>query len=254
MGGRRSARSSCGCSSAEGRCPGCGGLLLHADQEPQSPDEWEQWLKGLRKAIRRTAVTVSRQATGRDCTLPDARQLRETPKRQLAQQAQHCSHLSLRACLSRVPGNRASTVLRGPRRGNAPRLPDNTAADHIALLDAALAQIPDEHRHGYPVLVRADGAGSSKAFLAHIRSAAQQRRASEFSIGWAVTAREHAAIAALPKRAWTPAIDIDGDPRESAAVAELTGAAAARRRWPTTRPAPASSCAANDRTPAPNWT
>jgi hypothetical protein len=35
---------------------------------------------------------------------------------------------------------------------------------------------------------------------------------------------QHTAIAALPKRAWTPAIDIDGDPRESASVAELTGA------------------------------
>jgi RNA-directed DNA polymerase len=44
--------------SQEGRCPGCGSLLLHADQEPQNPDEWEQWLTGLRKAIRRTAVTT----------------------------------------------------------------------------------------------------------------------------------------------------------------------------------------------------
>jgi RNA-directed DNA polymerase len=44
--------------SQKGRCPGCGGLLLHADQEPQTPDEWEQWLTGLRKAIRRTAVTT----------------------------------------------------------------------------------------------------------------------------------------------------------------------------------------------------
>jgi RNA-directed DNA polymerase len=25
-----------------GRCPLCGGLLLHADREPQHPDEWEQ--------------------------------------------------------------------------------------------------------------------------------------------------------------------------------------------------------------------
>ena len=33
------------------------------------------------------------------------------------------------------------------RPGNAG---SNTAADHIALLDAALAQIPDEYRHGYP--------------------------------------------------------------------------------------------------------
>ena len=107
------------------------------------------------------------------------------------------------------------------RPGNAG---SNTAADHIALLDAALAQIPDEYRHGYPILVRADGAGASKAFLAHICELRNTGVATEFSIGWAVSEREHAAIAALPRRAWTPAIDIDGDPRESASVAELTGA------------------------------
>jgi RNA-directed DNA polymerase len=44
--------------SQKGRCPGCGSLLLHADREPQSPEERELWLKGLRKAIRRTAVTA----------------------------------------------------------------------------------------------------------------------------------------------------------------------------------------------------
>ena len=53
------------------------------------------------------------------------------------------------------------------RPGNAGA---NTAADHIAVLDAALEQIPDAHRHGLPVLIRTDGAGCSKAFLAHIRS------------------------------------------------------------------------------------
>ncbi len=41
-----------------GRCPLCRGLLLHADREPQSPPEWEQWLTATRKAIRRHAVTV----------------------------------------------------------------------------------------------------------------------------------------------------------------------------------------------------
>jgi hypothetical protein len=107
------------------------------------------------------------------------------------------------------------------RPGNAG---SNTAADHIALLDAALAQIPDEYRHGYPILVRTDGAGASKAFLAHIRTLRDRNVHSEFSIGWAVTDREHTAIAALPTQAWTPAVDIDGDPRDSAAVAELTGA------------------------------
>jgi len=41
-----------------GRCPVCGGLLLHADHEPQSPREWEQWLKATRTAIRKHAVTA----------------------------------------------------------------------------------------------------------------------------------------------------------------------------------------------------
>jgi RNA-directed DNA polymerase len=40
-----------------GRCPLCRGLLLHADREPQSPREWEQWLTATRKAIRKHAVT-----------------------------------------------------------------------------------------------------------------------------------------------------------------------------------------------------
>ncbi|MGH3966414.1 MAG: hypothetical protein ACRDRY_24740 [Pseudonocardiaceae bacterium] len=42
----------------DGRCPLCRGLLLHADHEPQSPREREQWLTATRKAIRKHAVTV----------------------------------------------------------------------------------------------------------------------------------------------------------------------------------------------------
>ncbi|MCD0451745.1 hypothetical protein LO762_21480 [Actinocorallia sp. API 0066] len=34
-----------------GRCPICRGLLLHADQPPQSPQEWETWRSVIRKAI-----------------------------------------------------------------------------------------------------------------------------------------------------------------------------------------------------------
>ena len=41
-----------------GRCPLCGDLLLHADHEPQHPDEWEQWITAIRKAIRHQAITV----------------------------------------------------------------------------------------------------------------------------------------------------------------------------------------------------
>jgi hypothetical protein len=106
------------------------------------------------------------------------------------------------------------------RPGNAGA---NTAADHITVLDAALAQVPDVHRHGVPVLVRADGAGCSKAFLAHIRGLREQHVQTEFSVGWAVTGRERDTIERLPARAWTPAVDTDGRPRDGADVAELTG-------------------------------
>ncbi|MET9658248.1 transposase [Streptomyces sp. NPDC006510] len=46
----------------------------------------------------------------------------------------------------------------------------NTATDHIAVLDDALAHIPDAHRHSTAILVRVDSAGSAKAFLTHIRT------------------------------------------------------------------------------------
>ena len=118
------------------------------------------------------------------------------------------------------------------RPGNAG---SNTALDHIAVVDAALAQIPESFRHGYPMLLRFDGAGASKALLTHLRGLREQRVHSEFSVGWAVGAREHAAIAALPETAWTPAIDAGGDLRDGAAVVELTGmfAAGALRDYPT---------------------
>jgi hypothetical protein len=106
------------------------------------------------------------------------------------------------------------------RPGNAGA---NTATDHIAVLDAALRQIPDQHRHGVPVLIRADGAGCSKALLTHIRGLRERAVLTEFSVGWAVTERERTAIARLPERAWTAAVDAEGRPRDGAHVAELTG-------------------------------
>jgi RNA-directed DNA polymerase len=49
-----------------GRCPLCGGLLLHADGEPQTPTEWEQWLTTVRKATRRQAITAHQWAATPD--------------------------------------------------------------------------------------------------------------------------------------------------------------------------------------------
>lgn len=42
-----------------GRCPLCGDYLLHADHEPASPQEWEQWLRAVRKAISKQALTTT---------------------------------------------------------------------------------------------------------------------------------------------------------------------------------------------------
>jgi hypothetical protein len=106
------------------------------------------------------------------------------------------------------------------RPGNAGA---NTAADHISVLDAALTQLPDAYRHGVPLLIRADGAGCSKAFLAHLRGLRDQQVATEFTVGWAVTDRERDAIARLPAKAWIPAVDAAGRHRDGAHVAELTG-------------------------------
>jgi hypothetical protein len=111
------------------------------------------------------------------------------------------------------------------RAGNAG--PSN-AADHITLLDAAVAQLPAEHRYGQPILVRTDSAGCSKAFLAHLHSLGEQGTRCGFSVGWRVGEREHAALALLPDRVWTPAIDTDGDPRDHAGIAEITGVLPAR--------------------------
>jgi hypothetical protein len=111
------------------------------------------------------------------------------------------------------------------RPGNAGA---NNAADHIAVLDQALAQIPDQHRFGTPILVRADTAGATKAFLAHIVALREHGIALDFSVGWRLGSpgnTMHAAMAAQPDRLWIPAIDIDGEPvdaAEHAGVVELT--------------------------------
>ena len=116
-------------------------------------------------------------------------------------------------------GEFLSAILRPGNAGS------NTATDHITVLDAALTQIPDRYRHGHPILIRADGAGCTKAFLAHVRGLRGTGVACEFSVGWTITGREHDAIAVLRAADWSAAVDTDGEPRpvDEAAVAEITG-------------------------------
>jgi thioesterase domain-containing protein len=106
------------------------------------------------------------------------------------------------------------------RPGNAGA---NTAADHITVLDQALAQIPDAHRHGTPILIRADSAGGAKGFLSHVRALRSRGILTHFSVGYAVTEPVRQAIRALPEQVWHPALEQDGTLRQGAEVAELTG-------------------------------
>jgi hypothetical protein len=107
------------------------------------------------------------------------------------------------------------------RPGNAG---SNTTADHVQILGMALAALPAHARprpgakNSPKVLVRTDSAGATYGFAAVCREAG-----CGFSLGFAVDDPVQEAILALPQRAWSPAYDIDGEPRDGAWVTEVTG-------------------------------
>src|SRR5438128_2652602 len=106
------------------------------------------------------------------------------------------------------------------RPGNAGA---NTACDHVAVLDLALAQLPEAVK-GPGLLVRADSGGATHAFLDHVASLGCR-----FSVGFDLTEPVREAILALPEKAWRTALTQAGEPRDRAAVAEL---ALDLSRWP----------------------
>jgi hypothetical protein len=99
------------------------------------------------------------------------------------------------------------------RPGNAGA---NSAADHIEVLKLALAQLPVSPGE-VAMLVRADSAGASHAFVEALRS-----EGIEFSIGFEVREKVRLAICSLKKGAWTTAMRQDMEDREEAEVAEIT--------------------------------
>jgi len=98
------------------------------------------------------------------------------------------------------------------RPGNAGA---NTAADHVAVLERALAQLP-EGAAGRGTLVRCDSAGATHDFLAAVAA-----RGLAFSVGFDLSERVRAACLAVPEEAWLPALDSEGCDRDGAWVAEL---------------------------------
>ena len=100
------------------------------------------------------------------------------------------------------------------RPGNAG---SNTAEDHQAVIDRALAQIPAGYAENLPILVRADSAGATHGLIDYCREGNMR-----FSVGYELTVPVRAAILEIPADAWVPALDQNGSERENGEVAEIT--------------------------------
>jgi hypothetical protein len=112
------------------------------------------------------------------------------------------------------------------RRGSAG---SNTAADHLSLLDAAIAAVPPGFRR--KLMVTADGAGASHALVARLDALAARRGYElTYSVGWVLGERERAALRLVPEQAWQIAIDGRGEIRERRAGQACAGPGCAHRR------------------------
>ena len=89
----------------------------------------------------------------------------------------------------------------------------NTAADHLTVLDQAIAALPPKHRR--KLMVTCDGAGASHDLISRLDALASRRGYQvTWSVGWELGEREKLAIAMVPARAWQIAVDGAGEVRE----------------------------------------
>ena len=100
------------------------------------------------------------------------------------------------------------------RAGNAGA---NTADDHVAVIDRALAQIPAQYIEELEILVRADSAGATHGLVDYCHEGNMR-----FSVGYELTEKVRAAILDIPENAWVPALDQDGSVRTNGEVCEIT--------------------------------
>ncbi len=127
-------------------------------------------------------------------------------------------------CFADATGETLAALLRPGNAGS------NTVADHITVLDDAVAQLPVHIALGHhegdkstlvqrQVIMRADSAGCTEDFLAACRAR---------NVGFFVSARKNAQVTAAifdaigVDEVWLPALDQAGQLKEGTAVAELT--------------------------------
>ena len=89
----------------------------------------------------------------------------------------------------------------------------NTAEDHLTILDASLAALPPAFRRR--LMVTCDGAGASHDLITRLDElAARPGYHLIYSVGWALGAREKAAISRVLEETWQVCIDPRGEVRE----------------------------------------
>src|SRR6266481_1636197 len=110
------------------------------------------------------------------------------------------------------------------RRGSAG---SNTTADHLQVLDAAIAAVPPQFRR--KLMITCDGAGASHALIARLdKLAARRGYELTYSVGWALAEREKTALRLVrERRAGDACANLSCAHRacwiEEAHVTELTG-------------------------------
>ncbi len=89
----------------------------------------------------------------------------------------------------------------------------NTAADHLTVLDEAIAAVPPKYRRR--LMITCDGAGASHDLITRLDALASRRGYQvTWSVGWELGQREKRAISVVPARAWQIAVDGSGEVRE----------------------------------------
>ncbi|MFD7807747.1 IS1380 family transposase [Streptomyces cellulosae] len=126
-------------------------------------------------------------------------------------------HHPLMGFVDHGPGGTGEPVAALLRPGNAG---SNTATDHITATQLALAQLPKRYRRGRQTLIRTDSAGGTHDFVSWL---AKRGRWLSYSVGMTVTEAIHEHVLKVPAPAWTPAVETNGEVRDGAWVAELTG-------------------------------
>jgi len=90
--------------------------------------------------------------------------------------------------------------------------------DHIETTTLALAQLPRHLRRR--VLIRTDSAGGTHGFLEWLTTGSRRLH---YCVGMTITEDMQAAILKVPPASWTPAYDGNGQARDGAWVADITG-------------------------------